>query len=87
MAAVPEPHQNWKQQLLNGEIDPESLASLRTSLDRFIAKSFRLRQELAPIFQNKQFFKTLRLQPYYEYSATIIQEVAPFLEELIAWQR
>ena len=85
MAAVPEPHQNWKQQLLNGEIDPEFFGQFANLLGSIHRESFRLRQELAPIFQNKQFFKTLRLQPYYEYSAMIIQEVAPFLEELIAW--
>ena len=35
--------------------------------------------------RGKQFFKTLRLEPYYQYSATIVQQAASFLEELAAW--
>jgi 5-methylthioribose kinase len=59
MQAVPEPHQNWKQLLLCGE--------------------------LAPIFAGKQFFRTLRLEPYYQHSATVVQQAASFLEELAEW--
>jgi len=85
MEAVPEPHQNWKQQLLYGEINPGFFGQFAILLGSIHRESFRLRQELAPIFQDKQFFETLRLQPYYEHSATIVQEVASFLEELVAW--
>lgn len=85
MKAVLEPHQNWKQQLLGGEIEPECFGQFAKLLGSIHRGSFGLRQELEPVFANKQFFKTLRLEPYYQYSATIVKQAAPFLEELVAW--
>jgi 5-methylthioribose kinase len=85
MEAVLEPHQNWKQQLLGGEIEPQFFGQFAKLLGSIHRGSFGLRQELEPVFTNKQFFKTLRLEPYYQYSATIVKQAAPFLEELVAW--
>jgi hypothetical protein len=85
MEAVPEPHQNWKQQLLSGEINREFFGQFAKLLGSIHRESFRLRHELAPVFADKQYFKTLRLEPYYEYSATVVRETAPFLKELVAW--
>jgi 5-methylthioribose kinase len=85
MEAVLEPHQNWKQQLLGGEIEPQFFGQFAKLLGSIHRESFGLRQELEPVFANKQFFKTLRLEPYYQYSATIVKQAAPFLEELVAW--
>ena len=85
MEAVPEPHQNWKQQLLGGEIDPQSFRQFAKLLGSIHRGSFSLRRELAPVFAGKQFFQTLRLEPYYQYSATIVEQAASFLKELVAW--
>jgi 5-methylthioribose kinase len=85
MEAVPEPHQNWKLRLLCGEIDQEYFGQFAKLLGSIHRESFRLRHELAPVFASKHFFKTLRLEPYYEQSATIVPQVSSFLEELIAW--
>jgi 5-methylthioribose kinase len=84
MEAVPEPHQNWKQQLLGGEIEPQYFEQFAKLLGSIHRESFVLRHELAPVFANKQFFRTLRLEPYYEWCATIVPRAAPFLEELVA---
>jgi 5-methylthioribose kinase len=85
MEAVPEPHQNWKEQLLCGDIDQQSFGQFALLLGSIHRESFGLRQELAPVFAAKQFFTTLRLEPYYEHSATVVRQAAPFLEELVAW--
>src|ERR1700759_1528878 len=85
MKAVPEPHQNWKDRLLAGEIDPqyfEQFAKLLASIHR---ESSRCRHELASDFADKQFFKTMRLEPYYEHSAAVAQPAAVFFEELMKW--
>ncbi|MBV9299512.1 MAG: phosphotransferase [Verrucomicrobia bacterium] len=85
MEAVPEPHQNWKQQLLSGDISREFVGQFAKLLGSIHRESFRLRPELAPVFTDKQYFYALRLEPYYKYSATVAPEAAPFLEELVAW--
>ena len=85
MEAVPEPHQNWKQLLLEGEINPQHFGQFAKLLASIHRESFKLRHELAPIFADKQFFRTLRLEPYYEHSATVVQQAAPFLKELVEW--
>jgi 5-methylthioribose kinase len=85
MEAVPEPHRNWKEQLLCGDIDQRSFGQFARLLGSIHREGFCLRHELAPIFAGKQFFTTLRLEPYYEHSATVVQKAAPFLEELVAW--
>jgi thiamine kinase-like enzyme len=85
MEAVAQPHQNWKERLLGGKIDQpffEDFAKLLGSIHR---ESFRLRHELAPVFAGKHFFETLRLEPYYEQSATIVRPAASFLKDLVAW--
>jgi 5-methylthioribose kinase len=85
MEAVPEPHRNWKQELLCDEIDQRLFGEFAKLLGSIHRESFRLRHEFAPVFAGKQFFKTLRLEPYYEYSAKVLRQAAPFLEELVAW--
>jgi 5-methylthioribose kinase len=85
MEAVPEPHQNWKQRLLCAKIESELFSLFAELLGSIHRESFRLRHELWPIFAEKKFFQTLRLEPYYEYSAAIAPEAGAFLKELIAW--
>jgi 5-methylthioribose kinase len=85
MEAVPEPHQNWKDRLLAGEVDPQYFGQFAKLLGSIHRESFRCRHELAPVFADKQFFKTLRLEPYYEHSAAVAQPAAVFLAELMAW--
>lgn len=85
MKAVPEPHQNWKDRLLAGEIDQRYFGQFAGLLGSIHRESFRSRHELASIFAGKQFFKTLRLEPYYEHSAAVGEPAATFLEELVAW--
>jgi 5-methylthioribose kinase len=85
MKAVPEPHQNWKDRLLAGEIDQQYFGQFAKLLGSIHRESFRRRHELASIFADQQFFKSLRLEPYYEHSAAVAQPAAAFLKELLAW--
>ena len=84
MEAVDEPHENWKQQLLRGEIDQYSFEQFAKLLGSIHRESFVLRDELSPVFASRQFFKTLRLEPYYEHSAQAVPRAASFLEKLVA---
>jgi 5-methylthioribose kinase len=85
MEAVPEPHQNWKQQLLSGKVQREHFSQFAALLGSIHRESFRLRRELEPIFAEKRFFTTLRLEPYYEYSAESVPQAGAFLQELVTW--
>jgi 5-methylthioribose kinase len=85
MEAVPEPHQNWKERLLCGKIESALFGQFAELLGSIHRESFRLRHELRPIFAEKKFFKTLRLEPYYEHSASTAPEAGAFLRELIGW--
>jgi len=83
MSAVPQPHQNWKTMLLDGQTSVEQarafgrlLASMHSAVDRFPA----LKDE----FADRRFFEELRLEPYYSYSASQVPQARPFLEQLIA---
>ena len=84
MRAVPQPHENWKSMLLAGRIEPDHVRQFGELLGALHANGYRMRGELAAVFENRSFFESLRLEPYYSYTATVVPEAAPFLNALIA---
>jgi 5-methylthioribose kinase len=83
MQAVPDPHENWKQQLLGGRLRAshvQQFAGLLASIHREAQTRRALFRER---FGNRSFFITLRLDPYYRYSASVQPAIAPFLSGLI----
>jgi tRNA A-37 threonylcarbamoyl transferase component Bud32 len=87
MAAVPEPHENWKTLLLRGECAPDHVAQFGRLLGAIHRGSHLRAHELASLFDERGFFETLRLEPYYSYSAGPHPAAAPFLHALIAETR
>ena len=83
MQAVPQPHENWKTLLLRGEIEVDHVRQFARLLSEIHDRAFEKREELAPIFSDRSFFESLRLEPYYEFSAAQVPEAAPFLRALI----
>lgn len=83
MEAVPEPHQNWKQQLLCAKVQRALFAQFGELLGSIHRESFKIRHELQPVFAEKRFFQTLRVEPYYEYTAEAVPRAGTFLKELI----
>ena len=84
MAAVPQPHENWKTMLLAGRIDPahvEQFAALLGAIHRRAAESD---EPLPEIFDDRSFFESLRIEPYYVYAAEQVPAARDFLHELIA---
>jgi 5-methylthioribose kinase len=84
MEAVPEPHENWKERLLSGKIDLALIEEFGTLLGLIHQRSATKRNELRIYFSDRMFFRTLRLEPYYEYSATIVPDAKPFLMTLVS---
>lgn len=83
MQAVPQPHANWKTQLLAGRLEPDHVIQFGRLLGEFHQQSRRQPTEVAPVFEDRSFFESLRLEPYYRFAATRNPEAADFLLRLI----
>jgi aminoglycoside phosphotransferase (APT) family kinase protein len=120
MAAVDEPHVNWKQQLLVGQVEPGQVQQFAQILGQIHARYADHAALVAPLLtdhddqltttwshdggtatqdlpalrelaltrpQVGSFFESLRLEPYYHYTAQQAPEAAPFFHALIAETR
>ncbi len=87
MAAVAQPHENWKSLLLAGQVEPEQMMQFGQILGTIHRRATENQAELAPLFRDRTFFESLRLEPYYAYTAAEVPPAAPFLAELIAATR
>jgi aminoglycoside phosphotransferase family enzyme len=87
MAAVPQPHENWKQMLLRGELHADHVEQFARLLGTIHRESALRRAELEPVFGDRGFFETLRLEPYYEYAASQVPESVAFYTDLLAETR
>jgi 5-methylthioribose kinase len=79
MEAVPEPHDNWKEQLLSGTLHRD----LVWQFGRLLATIHRITTSCATIclrssiFESPVFFETLRLEPYYQFNDDRVTEDHP----------
>ncbi len=87
MAAVPQPHENWKTMLLRGDCDPDHIDQFAHLLGTIHRESSLRLDDLIPVFGDRGFFESLRLEPYYEYTASQVSESADFYEALLAETR
>jgi 5-methylthioribose kinase len=87
MEAVPHPHQNWKTLLLAGNVDRRHVAEFGSLLASIHRAGHERRGQFAQEFADRSFFESLRLEPYYLYSAERMPAVAPFLEALVQQTR
>src|ERR1041384_40765 len=84
MQAVPRPHENWKTRLLAGELERDYVVQFGQLLGTIHRRARELQNEVAPVFDDRTFFETLRLEPYYRFTATRNPAAADFLNELIS---
>jgi 5-methylthioribose kinase len=83
MRAVPQPHENWKAMLLAGRLDPDHVAQFAELLGTVHRRGYERRAEVEPVFADRGYFESLRLEPYYGYTATQVGPAAAFLTDLI----
>ncbi|MEZ4638280.1 MAG: phosphotransferase, partial [Caldilineaceae bacterium] len=83
MQAVPQPHANWKTMLLAGELDRDHIQQFGRMLGAMHGHSFQKKDELAPLFGDRSFFETLRLEPYYLYTASKHDTALDFYTKLV----
>jgi len=83
MEAVPRPHDNWKSLLLAGNLDPDHTRQFGRWLGCMHRHSWLQRGVLSAAFDDRSFFESLRIEPYFQYTATQVPDAAPFLNCLI----
>lgn len=83
MRAVPEPHKNWKNMLMAGRVDRDHVAQFGRLLGTIHRAGTERRDEVARLFDDRSFFESLRIEPYYGYTASQVPEAASFLHALI----
>jgi tRNA A-37 threonylcarbamoyl transferase component Bud32 len=83
MEAVPQPHDNWKSLLLAGQLDLDHVAQFGRLLGT-IHRNASGDSTIAAAFEDRSFYDSLRLEPYYRYTATQVPESVAFYDTLLA---
>jgi len=87
MEAVPRPHDNWKNLLLAGRLVEDHVRQFGEWLGAVHRRSSLERSDTASAFDDRSFFESLRVEPYYQYTASRVPEAAAFYDRLIAETR
>jgi 5-methylthioribose kinase len=83
MSAVASPHSNWKDLLLAAQLERTHITKFANLLATIHRESHLRQQEIQPLFEDRSFFESLRLEPYYRYTSEKVPEARQFLSELI----
>ena len=83
MEAVPEPHENWKTMLLGRRLEKDHVEQFGRLLGTVHRRGYERREETEPTFWDRSFFESLRLEPYYGYTAEQVPDAADFLRALV----
>lgn len=83
MSAIPQPHDNWKTQLLHHQPMIKHAVQFGELLAH-IHNASVADASIADNFYDTTFFEELRLEPYYTYTAMQVPAASEFLHQLIA---
>ncbi|MFN8441041.1 MAG: aminoglycoside phosphotransferase family protein [Caldilineaceae bacterium] len=83
MQAVLMPHTNWKSMLLAGDLQLAHIIQFAELLGTVHRNAWQQRAQLETLFADRVFFESLRLEPYYAYTAWEVSEASSFLLALI----
>jgi len=87
MEAVPQPHENWKTMLLDGRLESGHVKLFGRLLGTIHRTAHQHHDQIAAAFNDRSFFESLRIEPYYVYTWTQIPETARFYDALIGETR
>jgi aminoglycoside phosphotransferase (APT) family kinase protein len=82
MAAVPDPHNNLKSLFLSHHIVEDHLYQFGRLIGSIHLKSTS-RTDLHELFEDRSFFESLRIEPYYRYTAQQLPPAAAALQRII----
>lgn len=83
MKAVPPPHDNFKTLLLCGHVEADHVRQFATLLGTVHRHGWERRDEMIRVFGDRSFFESLRVEPYYAYTASQVHEVHDTITRLI----
>jgi tRNA A-37 threonylcarbamoyl transferase component Bud32 len=83
MEAVGDPHHNLKSLLLSGTIVDDHLFQFGHLIGAIHRNSASRGAKLGKLFDDRSFFESLRIEPYYRYAAQQVPQAAAALNELI----
>jgi aminoglycoside phosphotransferase (APT) family kinase protein len=83
MDAVPEPHENWKAMLLAGRLDEHHVDAFAQLLADIHTRSSARLDEISRDFDDRTYFESLRIEPYYLYAAQQVPAAERFLAEVV----
>jgi aminoglycoside phosphotransferase (APT) family kinase protein len=83
MHAVSQPHENWKAMLLAGRLESDHVDQFARLLATIHRRGHQRRRQLAVEFEDRSFFESLRLEPYYSFAAKQVPTAADFLRALV----
>lgn len=86
MQAIPQPHENFKTRLLRGDIrhdDMQQFGALIGTIHRHACDTESQREAASTAFNDRSFFESLRLEPYYGFAGEQVADAQPFLAALI----
>jgi tRNA A-37 threonylcarbamoyl transferase component Bud32 len=83
MKAVEQPHENWKTMLMSGRLELEHVRQFAELLAAIHRAGHDQRDRFATAFDNRNAFESLRLEPYYLYSAERMPAVESFFHQLV----
>ena len=84
MEAVPQPHRNWKAMLLAGDLDLDHVRQFGHLLGTIHRRASERHADVAGVFHDRSIFESLRVEPYYRYTALQVPESGRFMADLIA---
>lgn len=84
MEAILEPHDNYKGLLLKGDTNPALFQQLGSLLGIVHRVGQQQASEIKSTFEEYSFFESLRLEPYYAFTAHQLGATATFFQNLIA---
>ena len=79
MSAIPQPHVNWKESLLAGQLVDAHVVQFAHLLAQIHRLGSENLDEVAPTFANRNSLESLRLEPYYLYTAGQVPPAADLL--------
>jgi aminoglycoside phosphotransferase (APT) family kinase protein len=87
MSAIRQPHENWKTMLMRGEVNLDLVGQWGRLLGRMHRVGWERREELSALFDERAHFESLRVEAYYEYTATRVAPAQGFIEQLVDGMR
>ena len=83
MDAVPQPHANWKAMLLSGGVELAHVRQFGHLLGVIHRRGSERLVEIASVFEDRSFFESLRVEPYYVYTASQMPASQSFMTQVV----